>query len=395
MKISFTPNYKILSNNKTQIVNIKKFFNTKTAAYLSATMLALVSYNSAAANISSSKTNIITNSKNNPNNPAPYAQSMHYLNLTREFTEQLNNKITAVFNFNRIQKMKELAGQKTPEFPSSEDSKFVDFGNCLIDKLALQKTGNCWAHASINALSKTVAGRIMLQSHIFKNPKNQNTVVHLQEAEDKGFHGGYYVFTKNDIYKAAKYLSSGDGDVTAYMLAIEMYLKESENRAGIASNYGILSRGFEIITGTKQYSSINLESKFRQPFAEFLYKKYRMNFVLALSQFDRIPYDVIMQAIDKGIYTKSDPKENDYDDVYKMIEKGNSAGILSIQNDNVDSKHAYSIVGVHDGKMLLQDSELDSVPKSLPVYSKDGRVITYIISREMVSQISQFSVLKF
>lgn len=115
-------------------------------------------------------------------------------------------------------------------------SHLKDFlGNGVIgDAKSVQEGGTCWAAAGINALSQSARGREHLSNLIMK--KNGITTIYLSEART------VYSFSEEDILKnirGEKYnkrykvhlhatgTTLGDGDTTAFMMAVAKYFKSS------------------------------------------------------------------------------------------------------------------------------------------------------------------------
>lgn len=108
------------------------------------------------------------------------------------------------------------------------DNYSVDLGNGEYDKPATQETELCWAHSGINVLDLTEEGKILLNSNKYYDKRTGVFAIHLQEAEDNGLHGGIYVITPDELEMEGKSLSSGEGDVTAWMVAIKRYFDEMQ-----------------------------------------------------------------------------------------------------------------------------------------------------------------------
>ncbi len=139
-------------------------------------------------------------------------------------------------------------------------------GDGVIDKNngAIQMTGNCWAHSGINALVATPAGKEILNNLITK--QNGVIAVKLPEAAQKGLPkpncDGIYTFTEKELLALGGFTeqSFGDGDVTAVMLAVSQYFRDTGEKSDEANNMdgNIPGRMFEILTGQKH--SINTSS---------------------------------------------------------------------------------------------------------------------------------------
>lgn len=128
-------------------------------------------------------------------------------------------------------------------------------GDGKINKPSIQITGNCWAHAGLNAFAATPKGQELINNLVTK--RNGVVSVRLPEAAQKGLPkpngDGIYTFTEHEILSGTTVQSVGDGDVTAVMLAIEKYFTEiGENESSeIRTNGNKPYRMFEILTGKK------------------------------------------------------------------------------------------------------------------------------------------------
>lgn len=199
----------------------------------------------------------------------------------------------------------------------------VDFGNGVIDKTSTQQTGNCWVQAAINSLASTESGSEMLRSNIYRDDKLGVTAVHLKEAENKnkGYNGtGIYTITDAELAQAQKNLSSGDGDMTAYNLALQKYFKESGERQNLDG--GRADRIYEIFSGK--------------------------NFTTG---------DVGLKT--NGVFREKQPP---YDEVLTMAQGGKGAISVFIDETGESSfapvnNHVISVVGATpDGRLLVQES---------------------------------------
>ena len=141
---------------------------------------------------------------------------------------------------------------------SFEDAGFnleESLGDGKISEPAVQMTGNCWAHAGLNAFVATPKGQELINNLVTK--RNGVVSVRLPEAAERGLPkpngDGVYTFTEQEILSGTTVQSVGDGDVTAVMLAIEKYFTEiGENESlEIRTNGNKPYRMFEILTGKK------------------------------------------------------------------------------------------------------------------------------------------------
>lgn len=189
-------------------------------------------------------------------------------------------------------------------------------GNGKIDEVTIQETGNCWACAGLISLAGTPEGKAFLENNIKRDNKRHLTAVHLQGAENAGLPkpngDGIYTFSDVEILKGQDEYAYGDGDITAYNLAIAQYRQDSSKHplAKNRENYldgGSIQEAYEILTG--------------------------------------LPSNENSGTI--GVSSVS----LDFDEIYNMIKDGKGAACLS------DEDHAYSVVGTDkDGNLLLQES---------------------------------------
>ena len=134
-------------------------------------------------------------------------------------------------------------------------------GNGKFDKPTYQTTGNCWAHAGINALISTEAGKVYLDKIIHKN-SNGTISVYLPGAKADGLPtpngDGIYTYTEKTILDRYEDTSFGDGDYTALMLAIEDYRKEAQNDPNATSESGSLKEFRHLIFNDTSILNIDL-----------------------------------------------------------------------------------------------------------------------------------------
>jgi len=214
-----------------------------------------------------------------------------------------------------------LGGQTKPNGVSG-----VDFVNGKLDGVSAQETGNCWIHAPLNSIASTQAGNNMLASHMYRDTERGITAVHLQGAENLGLgHNGtgIYTFTDAEIAAAQETLSSGDGDMTAYNLALQKFFSE---------------------TGVTQFVGRGGETK------------HVLDAIMGQGYyFSDSPYE----------YSIGTTSDQSFEKVVQMASNGNSATTFSI------NQHAVSVVGTtEDGNILVQESNNNGLNISdLPRYS--------------------------
>lgn len=119
-------------------------------------------------------------------------------------------------------------------------------GNGKIDNAFEQLKNSCWAVSVINAFGANKETQEYLNSLIMK--KNGITSVYLPEADK------VYSYTENEILNATRKSigALGDGDVTAFLMAVDEYLKESgSDTIKDVRKRNHMDRMFEILTGHK------------------------------------------------------------------------------------------------------------------------------------------------
>lgn len=222
---------------------------------------------------------------------------------------------------------KRIAEENIPHLDSNKYS--VDIGNGEYDKSATQKTELCWAHAGINSLLLSEEGRSLLESNSYYDKKTGVFAIHIQEAEDNGLHGGIYTITPEELESEGIDLSSGEGDVTAWMIAIKRYFDEIQQSPELMKNANTKGqvimnvekgnaqfRFFELITGA-------------EPSRQNLWDHTRLQVGVS--------------------YGKNDIKFNDIAD---LISNNKGAAIICIGG------HSMSVVGIDNHKLLIQESNL-------------------------------------
>lgn len=214
--------------------------------------------------------------------------------------------------------------------PLTSSPEGVDLGNGKFDKSATQETNVCWALASINTLLTSEKGRQLLESNCYYDKSTGVFAIHLQEAEDNGLHDGIYIITPEEIMAEDGNLAVGEGDAMAYLIAIKKYFTEVNQNPELAEqmelekhavrslddgNYGF--RFFEILTGGK-------------------YSKYN--------------YQDVNKPIQNGIGVGEPAAVGGFDEICKLME--NKTGAITM----VIGEHSISVVGVRDGKLIVQES---------------------------------------
>lgn len=213
-----------------------------------------------------------------------------------------------------------------------EQSTGIDFGNGKFDGVATQKTNVCWALAGINSLLTTDEGKLLLKSNHYYDPNSGVFAIHLQEAEDNDLHDGIYFVTPDDIRaeEMGASLAEGEGDITAYLVAVKKYFDEVHQNPKLAQkmedgghsvrnlndgNYGF--RFFEILTGGmfSKYGARDIDKPFQN-----------------------------------GIGTGTPSEAVNFHNLYDLIKNKSGAVTMAI------AEHSISVIGVRDGKLIVQES---------------------------------------
>jgi len=147
----------------------------------------------------------------------------------------LNNAINKFNNrISQLEKMNKKSSDVSADKAARGEQVYAGdgsdkYGNGQLDGNAVQMTGNCWAHAGLNAMRATARGREILANSIVK--KDGVTTVYLAGAKKLGLPkpngDGLYSYSEKDLQAGMKTLSSGDGDYTAVMMALEDYRRQS------------------------------------------------------------------------------------------------------------------------------------------------------------------------
>jgi len=200
-----------------------------------------------------------------------------------------------------------------------------------------QETGNCWAMAGVNSMKTQENSKTYMNSQIYKDSMHGLYVVQLAEAKNYGFGKdgkGVYIITDTELYNTAN-ISDGDLDIAAYNLAIKKYLIESGERKPEEDSLigNTAQRLYEISQGMKA-EEIN----------------------------DKIPvgvgfYNAYFENMDNSYEKKSDDEISKLYD--KLLEHFNNGGQITLGVEtNIDKHllHAISVVGIKDGKFIVQES---------------------------------------
>ena len=205
------------------------------------------------------------------------------------------------------------------------------------DFATTQKTGNCWAMAGINSFGVNKEGKELMNSQVYKDSMHGLYVVQLPEAKNKGFGKdgkGIYILTDSELWRTAN-ISDGDLDVAAYNLAVKKYLEESGERGPEEDslNGNTAQRLYEISRGIEAQ-----EFSTEVPDGVGVCKAYA-------------------QAPNGRYKRKSDEELGKlYDSLVKHVESGGEVTLGVNTNMYGHGLHALSVVGVKDGKFIIQES---------------------------------------
>ena len=273
--------------------------------------------------------------------------------------------------------------KKLEEQIKQNETMLNDSGNGKFDKPAMQLTGNCWLLAGINALVHTDFGKQFLEKNIIKDESKHLFAVHLQEAENKYLPkpkgDGIYVLSEKEVLEAQNDdggLASGEGEVTAFALAIELYLKETgKSLKEDQENYqdgNINYRLFELVTGLeapKTYLGVHNEIGIQYEIADTIEEP---------------------ELIGEEIRFNTKIRLNYYDKIYDMAEKKNAAIVLSNGN------HVFSVVGTEENYLLIQESNLSESYKDKFELIKNSFPPTYKVNKDVFEKtFISYSALKW
>jgi hypothetical protein len=286
-----------------------------------------------------------------------YIENMQQFDISHVISERLKvynaineaeqNAIPVLDSINNPPNMTELKN-KVQEYISTsgfdgtiDNPQNVDTGDGDFNEVVKQKTNVCWGLAGINTLAQSEVGRSILEGNRYRDEETGIYAIHLKEAENSGLQsGGIYIITPQEIADVSQTVAEGEGDSIAYMLAVDKYfdelrthkpeladeMKDSGKYTNDISEGNLSSRFFEIITGGSafrigQTSTIN----------------------------DEIPNGI---SFGNGI---------SFEQISEIIESKKGAVVLSVMNNysSENMGHAISVVGVRDGKLLIQESTND------------------------------------
>jgi len=227
----------------------------------------------------------------------------------------------------------------------------VDIGNGKFDRISTQKNENCWAHAGIYSLLTVDEGRTLVESNYYRDNKTGVIAIHIQEAEDAGLHDGIFYVTPQEIIDAQDTVASGEGEITAYIIAFQKYFDEVKSNPELKEKLGE-TRMFSEKDGG------NLGFRVYELLTGGVYTEFKPDEVIKNEE-------KISKGI--GISTSFDAKT-----LYKMIE--NKEGVMTISLRAME--HNISVIGVKDGKFLIQESNNDPEVFDRHIKEDDTRIFT-------------------
>ena len=213
--------------------------------------------------------------------------------------------------------------------PLKDIPENIDIGNGRFDKTSTQENNNCWIHAGINSLLSTEKGKQLVESNYYRDEETGVIAVHIPEAEAFGLHGGIFYITPQEIIDSQETVTHGEGDISAYIIAIKKYFEEINSNPELKEKYGNKRFFMNPDDG-------NCGFRFYELMTGGTYTKYES-------------WDNDDIKVQNGIGTSTHFKT---DKLYEIIEKQQGAIVISLRN----IEHAISIVGVKDGHFLIQES---------------------------------------
>lgn len=247
--------------------------------------------------------------------------------------------------------------QEIENYRNYGESTLNDPGNGEIDKTATQITGNCWLLAGINALIHTPKGKEFIEKNILKDNEKHIFAVHIQQAENRHLPhpngDGIYVLTEKEVMESQNIkngLVSGEGDIAAYALAIERYMKDAnilppeEVNKYYSDGYYIFGL-FEMLTG-EEIENFDLNS-------------------IGIKYDERTKENIAENPL------------NNFEELQKLVAEQNTAIVLGYKEE-----HVFSVVGTEGEYLLIQESNNYKAFFENTFKVKEGFPPTYMISKE-------------
>ena len=219
------------------------------------------------------------------------------------------------------------------------------FGDGKINSPAVQLTGNCVLHATINSIKQSKKGREILGT--LHEKRGGAIAIFLPEAYNNkvGRNGsGVYIYDKGTLKTAIENLSIGDGDISAFAAAEYDYNVHMTKKDAIDKDTHHIYRGFEILSG-KRAKFYDLADDIPSGVG-FTYGNVQM-------------FDKLRDLIRKGegactVSFVSGAKNNNY-----TIDDAQSNNV-SEKQALISSNHAYSVVNFVGDTVYLQESNTPS-----------------------------------
>ena len=313
-----------------------------------------------------------------------------------EKLENLVNKFVEIIN--QLEEM-QAKGKKVPngfelssffkDYITKKYSELADdlFGNGSFDNKATQTNGSCWIHAGINNMLESPKGKEYINNLITKDPDTGNITVFLPGAKRDGLPkpngDGKYVITERDILDNICDSSMGDGDYTAFILAIQRYRKELDpNDTHDGGNfYKFTSIIFEkpIVSAVNNLEDIE---KFNN---DYQYDINQADLKLCEILGDEPEEEVLLELELLSIYKIEDKRER-YNKIREKFNNenfiinastGELAQAIDENNSDILSNHAYTVLKMNDNNVWLEES---NNPGSAIVVSVDDFMDIFKVS---------------
>jgi hypothetical protein len=239
--------------------------------------------------------------------------------------------------------------------------------------------GNCWIHAGINNMLQNPKGKEIINNLIYKNTENGSVTVYLPGAAEKGFPkpngDGMYTYSEAKLLNSSLNISMGDGDYTAFILAINDFRAESQN------NYddgGKFDEFCEIVLGEDTVSTMvsgneswcqemkiaftNLKNLYKTALAgNFLddetEKSYEKKLEKITSELELLKISEIENPNER--YNKIREKFEDENFILYASVDNDTNLHGELENNNVFetiSGHAYTILEMNEDSVVLEES---------------------------------------
>ena len=265
------------------------------------------------------------------------------------------------------------------DFKGFSMSMNMDYSNGYFDKNSTQMAGNCWIHAGINNMLQNPKGKEIINNLVYKNKENGSVTVYLPGAAEKGFPkpngDGMYTYSEAKLLNSSFNISMGDGDYTAFILAINDFRAESQNRH---DDGGKFDEFCEIVLGEDTGNTIvnGNESWCRETKIAFTNLKNLYKTALAGNFLDdetEKSYEKKLEKITSELellkISEIEHPNERYNKIREKFEDKNFILFASVDNDtnlhgeleNNDvfetiSGHAYTILEMNEDSVVLEES---------------------------------------